>query len=164
VAQVVTSPAGGFYRQFMRTTARVGLVLIALVPAACGAGDDGTRQAEEACALAAADLAMAGEPEDITPAQVAEAKAKADRVQDLAASAAKRNPDYKQLSLAATEAARWYEDLQSRLAVNLAPADFGQVPTYLPLADWQPETLEGSDLDASGLERLDSECQIVAAD
>ncbi|MFF2269301.1 hypothetical protein ACFVTZ_13610 [Cellulosimicrobium cellulans] len=148
----------------MRTTASVGALIVALAIAACGAVDDGTRQAQEACALATADLAMADEPDNVTPAQVAEDKRNADKARDLAASAAKRNPDYKQLSLAATEAARWYEDLQGRLAVNLAPADFGQVPTYLPLTEWQPDTLEGFDLDAQSLEGLDAECQIVSAE
>ncbi|MBN0039335.1 hypothetical protein JN535_03995 [Cellulosimicrobium cellulans] len=148
----------------MRTTASAGALILTLAIAACGTVDDGTRQAQEACALAAADLAMADEPENLTPAQVAEDKSKADRVQGLAASAAKRNQDYKQLSLAATEAARWYADLQGRLAVNLAPAAFGQVPTYLPLTEWQPDTLEGFDVDAQSLDELDAECQIVSAE
>ncbi|WP_353707536.1 hypothetical protein ABRQ22_16725 [Cellulosimicrobium sp. ES-005] len=148
----------------MRFRVRASLALVVLVTAACGAGDDGTRQAEDACALAAADLAMADDPEDITPAQVAEDKSNADRARALAASAAKRNPGFRELSLAASEAARWYEDLQDRLAVNLAPMEFGQAPRYLPLADRQPDTLEGFDLDARSLEGLDAECQIVTAE
>lgn len=148
----------------MRPLVRASLALAVLPIAACGAGGDGARQAEDACALAAADWAMADDLEDITPAQVAQDKSSADRTRALAASAAKRNPDFKELSLAASEAATWFEDLQGRLAVNLAPPEIGQEPTYLPVADWRPDTLEGFDLDARSLEGLDAECQIITAE
>lgn len=162
--QAVTRATRQLYGQSMRILVRASLALAALPLAACGAADDGTRQAEDACALAAADSAMADVLEDITPAQVAEDKSNADQTQALAASAAKRNPDFKELSLAASEAAGWFEDLQGRLAVNLAPPEIGQEPTYLPVADWRADTLEGFDLDAQSLEGLDAECQIITAE